>query len=72
MHDTPRLEVPSAAEQKILDYAEALAPRPKTSPLAVEDPTALPKIIRLLKAHAKGPEAFDRAWKNRASSTKGR
>jgi hypothetical protein len=66
-------------EQRIQDYLDShylnspVSP-PNTSPLAIEQPGTLSKMIRLLKAHAKGPEAFDQEWKkvqakNQESST---
>jgi hypothetical protein len=62
MHDTPATEPSSAREEEIQRYAESLGTPVALdhSPLAVEDPRRLRKMIRLLRAHAKGPEAFDR------------
>lgn len=74
MHDTPVSEIPSEHELEMERYADGLTSPPDHSPLAIEDPSALPKMIRLLKAHAKGPEEFDRVWRqvqaeNKAASS---
>jgi hypothetical protein len=63
MHDTPVDLNPAQAakESQVLELAEKLLPRDE-EPLEMEQPHTLQNHMRLLKAHAQGPEAFRQEW----------